>query len=189
MKSSNSEISVLKSGNENRIYYLDFARCLAMFLVIFAHCFVNSSDVRLYIYAFHMPFFFVVSGMLHKQGKQNLKRLLFPTLFFVLLFITLSIPLYQSGIWSFEELYSREKPDDWFSTLYMSIWFTVCGIIKGGQICKSLLLVFIGALWLQVANGVVFFSENKNILYVSFFYVCFVLVYLDAISDSDSVDR
>ena len=60
---------------------------------------------------------------------------------------------------------------------------------KGEQICKSLLLVFIGALWLQVANGVVFFSENKNILYISFFYVCFVLVYLDAISDSDSVDR
>ena len=178
MKSSNSEISVLKSGNENRIYYLDFARCLAMFLVIFAHCFVNSSDVRLYIYAFHMPFFFVVSGMLHKQGKQNLKRLLFPTLFFVLLFITLSIPLYQSGIWSFEELYSREKPDDWFSTLYMSIWFTVCGIIKGGKFANHycwFLLVLCGC---KLLMELYFFLKIK----ISYIYLFFMFVLFWSIS-------
>lgn len=74
----------------NRILYLDYARTIALFLVVFAHLYSVDSNVKLYIYAFHMPFFFLVSGMLHKEAeslsliKKMGKRMLIPFCFFLI---------------------------------------------------------------------------------------------------------
>ena len=75
----------------HRLSYVDWARCIALFLTVFAHLYAVNSDVRLYIYAFHMPLFFLLSGYLHKNtppgvliGKST-KRLLIPFTFFLLL--------------------------------------------------------------------------------------------------------
>lgn len=62
-----------------------------MFLVVFAHLYSSESSERLYIYAFHMPFFFYVSGMLHKKmpvlrgALKYSKTLLIPTLSFLII--------------------------------------------------------------------------------------------------------
>lgn len=62
-----------------------------MFLTVFAHLYAVNSDVRLYIYAFHMPLFFLLSGYLHKNTPPGIlvvkstKRLLVPFAFFLLL--------------------------------------------------------------------------------------------------------
>lgn len=53
--------------SHDRIVFLDTSRAMAMFLVVFAHLYASDSKECLYIYAFHMPFFFFVSGMLHKE--------------------------------------------------------------------------------------------------------------------------
>ena len=58
---------MMKDEN-NRILYLDYARTIALFLVVFAHLYSVDSSVKLYVYAFHMPFFFIVSGMLHRDS-------------------------------------------------------------------------------------------------------------------------
>ena len=74
----------------NRILFLDYSRVIAAFLVVFAHLYTTDSDVRLYIYAFHMPFFYLVSGMLHKENsdiiifKKCVKSLLIPAFFYLL---------------------------------------------------------------------------------------------------------
>ena len=59
---------------KERILFLDYARTIALFLVVFAHLYSVDSNVKLYIYAFHMPFFFLASGFLHKE--DNLKHLI-----------------------------------------------------------------------------------------------------------------
>jgi fucose 4-O-acetylase-like acetyltransferase len=42
-------------------------------LVILGHLYSSDSTVRLYLYSFHMPFFFLVSGVFHKNtGRINL---------------------------------------------------------------------------------------------------------------------
>lgn len=82
-----------------RIIWIDYAKIFGLFLVIFAHLYTSegtseSNVVRTYIYGFHMPFFFLISGMLHKQRKEklkealikNLKSLFVPYLVFNLLF-------------------------------------------------------------------------------------------------------
>ena len=50
----------------NRILLLDYMRVVTAFLVIFGHLYDPTPDnyVRMFIYQFHMPLFFVVSGML-----------------------------------------------------------------------------------------------------------------------------
>ena len=75
----------------HRLVFIDMARCMALFLTVFAHLYSVNSDVRLYIYAFHMPLFFLLSGYLHKNTSPGLligksaKRLLIPFAFFLFL--------------------------------------------------------------------------------------------------------
>lgn len=71
-----------------RVPIYDYARVFVAYLVILGHC-LPDDDMRLrpYIYAFHMPFFFLVSGMLHREmgyipWKKLLRTLLIPYLFF-----------------------------------------------------------------------------------------------------------
>lgn len=50
--------------NKRRLIYPDMAKGIGMILVIIAHSPYPSAPVRAFITAFHMPLFFVVSGML-----------------------------------------------------------------------------------------------------------------------------
>ena len=51
-----------------RLSYLDYARVFVAFLVIYGHLLpVDDMQIRPYIYAFHMPFFFIVAGTVTTQ--------------------------------------------------------------------------------------------------------------------------
>ena len=75
----------------HRLVFIDTARCIALFLTVFAHLYSVDSNVRLYIYAFHMPLFFLLSGFLHKDSPSDflivktVRRLLVPFSFFLVL--------------------------------------------------------------------------------------------------------
>ena len=67
------------------IVWLDYARTLGIFLVIFGHCLQTFPEWKIngilrglwdYIYLFHMPLFFIISGFLFKGyaiNKANIK--------------------------------------------------------------------------------------------------------------------
>lgn len=73
---------------KTRIEYIDILKGFGIILVVLGHVTLNS-DLYHFIYAFHMPLFFIVSGMfLHdKQGfiRRQAKSLLIPYLSFGLL--------------------------------------------------------------------------------------------------------
>lgn len=77
-------------NNKKRILFLDYARVFTAFLVVYGHLYPFSSSVRLYIYAFHMPLFFLISGFLHSartstdELKKYIRTIAIPTLFFIL---------------------------------------------------------------------------------------------------------
>lgn len=82
----------MMDNKSNRCYYLDFAKVITTFLVIFGHLYSADSVVRLYLYGFHMPLFFLVSGVFHKYtGKINWSHYSRTILWPILIFITLSI--------------------------------------------------------------------------------------------------
>lgn len=60
---------------------IDIARGFAISFMVVGHCYSSSNLILQFIYAFHMPFFFIVSGMLLDSGKKfNLKEQLIRTL-------------------------------------------------------------------------------------------------------------
>lgn len=89
---------------KNRIWFIDYAKIIGLWMVIFAHLYSSEgigeiNIIRTYIYGFHMPFFFAVSGMLYKQRKEglkyallkNVKSLFIPWLVFNLLFLIIEV--------------------------------------------------------------------------------------------------
>lgn len=86
-----------------RILLLDYARIGAAFLVIFGHLYDPSPEnfVRTFIYQFHMPLFFVVSGMLHRSKPVGIlaRKLLWPVVVFVWFYYLICYPLYHFHLW------------------------------------------------------------------------------------------
>lgn len=54
---------------KQRILWIDILRGIAMFLVVYGHTSQNA-EIKKYIYAFHMPLFFIISGMTNIFEKE-----------------------------------------------------------------------------------------------------------------------
>jgi fucose 4-O-acetylase-like acetyltransferase len=82
----------IKDGNSNgRLFWIDYAKAFAIYLVILGHIQLDIRFIVDAIYSFHMPLFFLLSGILHKSEsigiviKKNIKRLIIPYSFFYLI--------------------------------------------------------------------------------------------------------
>ncbi len=62
---------------KKRIYWVDILRGLAMFIVVYGHT-SKSTEIKHIIYSFHMPLFFLISGMtiLFEKKDLNIKEFL-----------------------------------------------------------------------------------------------------------------
>ncbi len=102
---------------KQRILYLDYAKIIGAFLVVFAHLYSVSSLQRLFIYAFHLPLFFWIGGQLHPaapswaaSAKKAVRRMLVPFVFFVLFGVVFASVVYHKPFW--QELL-RTAADVW----------------------------------------------------------------------------
>ena len=57
-----------------RIKYMDYTKGLAIILMIFGHTMTKIDNLHLWIYSFHMPLFFIVSGMLMQLNCEKNKK-------------------------------------------------------------------------------------------------------------------
>ena len=82
-----NNITLLSSNPPNRDITIDIAKGIAILLVVLGHL---QNPINKYIYAFHMPLFFFLSGMFVKEMSlkdticQNGYRLLLPFIFYYL---------------------------------------------------------------------------------------------------------
>lgn len=96
---------------KKRIDWIDSLRGLAMFFVILGHAFVDHKNIiRNYIYSFHMPLFFFVSGLTYREKdisfleylKNKCKGLLLPYLclnvfvFIIKYIMSLTLGMYKN---------------------------------------------------------------------------------------------
>ena len=70
---------------QKRIEWLDLTKVLTMFFVIFDHLVLRNSHVSDWVWLFHLPTFFLISGIFYKQPhsfliglKKDTLRLLLP---------------------------------------------------------------------------------------------------------------
>ena len=72
----------MKEANKKRILWIDYAKAFAMFFVVIGH--VNSGNyLTNWIYSFHMPLFFFLSGITVKayRGGGNITLLSYRNVF------------------------------------------------------------------------------------------------------------
>ena len=69
-----------------RLPWVDWMKVFLIFLVVVGHSGVNPM-LRDYIYMFHIPCFFIISGYLHKNTtiKALFRRLFIPTILYTLI--------------------------------------------------------------------------------------------------------
>ncbi len=60
--------------NKNRITYLDFAKGIGIIFVVYGHIEYISEGIRGFISSFHMPLFFIISGMLISLKNEDKKN-------------------------------------------------------------------------------------------------------------------
>jgi len=95
--------------NKNRITYFDLAKGIGIILVVLGHMENISSELRIWISSFHMPLFFIISGMLmaakneigiEPKGeeksvtelvKKKVRGILIPYFWFSLIYIPIDI--------------------------------------------------------------------------------------------------
>lgn len=123
---------------KDRIWFIDYAKIIGLWMVIFAHLYSSegydaSNIIRTFIYGFHMPFFFAVSGMLFKERPQglkyalmkNIKSLFIPWLVFNILFLTIEIIISDKSIIDVVNRFCSciYKGKD---TYCQASWFVIC---------------------------------------------------------------
>jgi fucose 4-O-acetylase-like acetyltransferase len=81
-----TNISNMNITSHNRIVWIDWAKTLLIYLMVVGHCLFQDIQ-HLYIYAFHMPAFFLISGLLYHQHNwwKTLKSFMIPIIFFSLM--------------------------------------------------------------------------------------------------------
>ena len=155
----NSVFKNLVSKESNRIECLDIAKGIGIILVIMGHTGFLTETLKTYVFSFHMPLFFVISGMVmcHKEDllkerrslfEKKARSLLVPYFWFSLIYIIIYIVTYNLGLTS--------KEDFLQSVIYMftfygdsTLWFlpalliAECGFYLLGQKLKGMKLLFV----------------------------------------------
>jgi len=125
-----------------KIDWVNVSKGIAIILVVIAHNITVRSPLFTFIFAFHMPFFFIISGYLYSnkslkvQVKNNYQRLILPyiatSLLLIMFMILRSLIKGQpTNIFNLVAsiLYSSGVPPTQFSSSIISIgalWFLTC---------------------------------------------------------------
>lgn len=106
----------------NRIEYIDIAKGLGMILVVIGHCINGKTFSGTWINSFHMPLFFILSGLCFSEKKypvflpflkKRVKTLLLPCIYFSILVTSLSTLTH--GKFTFQRLIDQTLPGAlWF---------------------------------------------------------------------------
>ena len=144
-----------------RIAFIDVAKVIVTFLVVFGHLYSpeDESILRRYIYTFHMPFFFYISGMFHKFPQEStpfanvgkyIRTILVPTCFFIAVFILLIPPLFSI----------IDNGDSYFVALAQAVQIQLAEFLSNthlyyNQVCWFLICLF----WCKVFVDVIHWKK------------------------------
>lgn len=105
-----------RAGKKKVLHWLNSAKGIGVILVVFGHLLYKSSfkEINHFIYAFHMPMFFLVSGYVQKAALKprflldKVRRLLLP----FLCWTVLSLPVFAPKLLAEEGVTWRDVAED-----------------------------------------------------------------------------
>lgn len=166
----------------NRIPWIDICRGIGILLVLYGHA-LGSDKNRFLIYAFHMPLFFFLSGIVFRHSHasflsivlKNTRTILFPYLVFALLTYILGLLLIPPATLSHEAITKQlygilyGNANEGYLAFNTALWFLPClfvtkllftildRIIKSKKMLWTVLIVFSVGAYL----GSVFYRDIK----------------------------
>ncbi len=181
-------------ANSKRIEWIDIAKGLGIILVVLGHSGIGGGVYR-WLFSFHMPFFFLVSGLLFSHSK-------YPTL---LLFIkrrgvNLLLPYFIFTIIVLLWIYLLDTPifrSD-FSVIYNGwdgypLWFIP--VLFGAEICyylisrcfKSRILIFVSLIASSVLGFICYVNNihvayNLEVIFTALFFYGLGNLFKDSVS-------
>ena len=60
----------------NRLYWIDSLKFFGIYLVVLGHCTFLTEKLDMFIYLFHMPLFYLISGFLSHKDKRDFSEIL-----------------------------------------------------------------------------------------------------------------
>ena len=156
----------------NRIVWLDYGKALAIYLVVLAHTAIFK-PVEAFIYTFHMPFFFFMSGYLFsfdkypsylQFAKRRFKQLIIP-------YVILNLITYL--LWFFV---LRKVGDDANEAVSVFSPLIAAAVVNAKAMVHDVPLWFLAALFV-VENLYYLLYKNKryNIIVTSILFVIVVI--------------
>ncbi len=142
---------------------IDFIKGIAIFSVVLAHCWLLDREIFHFIYSFHMPLFFCISGYLFSTKKRykdflvgKIKNLLIPYVLFFIFSFVVSITILQRDI-----------------TILNGIKYLILGGKNCAHVCNW-------ALWyLQlffIASNIFYFIAKIKYSFVRFFIMIMLFI-------------
>lgn len=123
---------------------LDIAKGIGIMLVVIGHCINGKNIPGAFIYAFHMPLFFFISGVCfnlerHKEFLpflyKRVRQLLVPAVVFSLVLTALSVPLMSGAGYKWENLMWQGFPGAiWFlGVLFLTelLYWVMYKVVRG----------------------------------------------------------
>ena len=155
----------MKKAQKKRILWVDIAKALTILSVPISHCLELDSMLRVAIFSFHMPLFFILSGFTTKPATdfkvlknrtiKNFKYLILPSLAVLIVFaITEAIKfgglqlLPEKILWTFREFFINLYPEGLYNA--SAVWF--------------LIALFLAKLEIDLIN--IFFKTDKNAILI-----------------------
>lgn len=144
--------------NEINIQWIDTLKGIGIILVVAGH--TLSSDFRLFVYSFHMPLFFMISGYLFKEddvinfAKRKIKSIAIPYFSYIVIFSLL-------------EIY---KIDFSNPNLLLKIKYIIYNSLYGGELLTGQFGVFwfVSVLFItQQLYNLLLKTKNKNLVFMS----------------------
>lgn len=180
--------------SDHRIKWIDWAKCIDIFLVVLGHAFLTYFPEKTYltsiIYIFHMPLFFYLSGItlktdggIKKFTIKKLKSILLPYLFFIVLTSAaqLAFAIYKSDYSFFTSLndtytlYSTISLGS--SSIYSNFWFLPCIFVS--YIISYFIVKYVKKDWLKLLISVILAASA--IVYGKFIHVSLPFCLEDAL--------
>ena len=174
------DVSRAVNDKGNRVVWIDQLRAIGMLIVILGHVALDKNAIK-YIYSFHMPLFFLISGLTQKPARYGsfklfisykIKKLLLPYFLLNIIMIPLwflnfkvlshsnvSLEKLLIGIiYSNSDKYTAPSNATWFlTTLFLvQVLFYFCEKFSKGDIKKFALIAMI--------MGLVGYMESANSL-------------------------
>ena len=123
-------------NNLKRLEYVDAAKGLGILLMVLGHIWINAcAEIVIWIYSFHMPMFFLLSGIILRYTKimdkkslaeiirKKFRQLIVPYIVFEFIYVILIGSLHQ---FDYEILQWRWYDGLFFLPVNGPLWFLLC---------------------------------------------------------------